>query len=71
MAAEGKESMTDSTSNEENQDSPAGTVISPDKMKAIFDKMTEIETNPNSRTAREFEAKMMELEKKNVNKRQG
>lgn len=33
--------------------------------------MTEIDTNPNSKSAKEFEAKMMELERKNANKRQG
>lgn len=65
-------SRTKAADKEPNMDGPpTGTIVSPDKLKDIFDKMTEIETNPNSRTAREFESKMMEMEKKNTNKRQG
>jgi len=46
-------------------------ILSPQKLKDIFDKMTEIDTNPNSKSSREFEAKMLELERQNPNKRQG
>lgn len=62
---------TQSSVKEPGPEIPRAAIVSPDKLKAVFDKMTEIETNPNSRTAREFEQKMMEMEKKNSNRRQG
>ena len=43
--------------------------ISPEKLKDIFDKMTEIETNPESRSAKDFEAKVTELSKNSPEKR--
>jgi len=46
-------------------------ILSPQKLKDIFDKMTEIDTNPNSKSSREFEAKMLEFERQNPDKRQG
>lgn len=68
----GESGQAKAADQEPGTDPRAGTIVSPDKMKEIFDKMTEIETNPNSRTAREFEQKMMDMEKKkNTNRRSG
>jgi hypothetical protein len=46
-------------------------LISPDKIKDIFDKMTVIDTNPSDRSSVKFEQGMQEMERKNTQKRSG
>jgi hypothetical protein len=40
-------------------------IVSPQKLKDIFDKMTEIDTNPEGKSSQEFSKKMEELERSN------
>lgn len=44
-------------------------IVSPQKLKDIFDKMTEIDTNPQGKSSKEFSSKMEELERQNQQKR--
>ena len=46
-------------------------LISPDKIKDIFDKMTVIDTNPRDRSSIKFEEGMQEMERKNAKKSSG
>ena len=46
-------------------------IVSPQKLKDIFDKMTEIDTNPRAKSSLEFSQKMEELERNNQYKKQG
>ena len=46
-------------------------VINPHKIRDIFDKMTEIDTMPGSKSSKDFERKMGEIERKKQNKGQG
>jgi len=46
-------------------------VLNPEKLKGIFDKMTEIDTNPSARASKEFHKQLEDIERKNTHKRQG
>ena len=44
-------------------------ILSPEKLKDIFDKMTEIDTNPRAKASKEFHQQVEEMERKNTHKR--
>lgn len=46
-------------------------IISPDKLKDIFDKMTVIDTNPNDSSSKKFDEQLTKMERENTNKKQG
>ena len=46
-------------------------IISPQKLKDIFDKMTEIDTNPQAKSSQKFQEQLEEMERKNQNKKSG
>lgn len=43
--------------------------MDPNRLKQIFDKITEIDTNPKSKTAQDFYKKVEEIERQNPNKK--
>ena len=46
-------------------------IISPQKLKDIFDQMTEIDTNPQAKSSQKFQEQLEEMERKNTNKKSG
>jgi alpha-beta hydrolase superfamily lysophospholipase len=55
--------------NEQQATTPPPNILDPKQLKDIFDKMTEIDSDPNSKRAQEYYQRLEEIERKNPNKK--